>query len=386
VNSSPKPPAFAKAPAGKHASSPCRDAYWRAAPWHAAAVAVVLGLVAWWSPPPFPTDQLMMERVGQHVISPGCADLNCFRILVPAALEALPGPSLPRWRTYAVVANSGAALAAGLLSIHLGLSVRAALLTLWLCGLAAGSMGTVHHPYNADSLVLSTAPIVTLWLVSGRRLAATALATIGVLAKEFAAAPMFIVAGAAALRRDWRELRRGLALAFTVLAFWVALHVALMALFNYGYNQNPSSQPLAGGYLAFWLQNVTPATAVFTVFGAYGALNFLLPVGFWLAPGALRQLSLAAIPAAAAFVYVATPDRALGNFFFLVVPIAAIVLAALPLAASIVFVICFGLANLRLGAQLPEVPASRYALLASSAIAIAAIVATWKSQRALLPS
>jgi hypothetical protein len=359
------------------------DSYWRTAPWHAAAAVVVLGLVAWWSPAPFPTDQLMMERVGQGVILPGCSDLNCFRILVPATLEALPGPSLPRWRTYAVLANAGAALAAGRLAIGLGLSVPVSILTLWLCALAAGSMATVHHPYNADPLVLMFAPITTLWLISGRRLAAGALATVGVFAKEFAAAPLFIVAGAAALRRDWAEVRRGLALAIGVTGVWVILQVSLMALFSYGYNQNPSSQPLAGGYLAFWLRNVSPATAVFTIFGAFGALNFLLPMGFRLAPTSLRHLLLAAIPAAAAFVWVATPDRALGNFFFLIVPVAAIVLASLPLVASVAFVASFGFANLRIGAQIPDVPASRYALVVSTLIALAAIGATWRSQREL---
>lgn len=359
------------------------DAYWRSAPRHVAAAAVVLGLVAWWSPAPFPTDQLMMERVGQSVIQPGCSDLNCFRILVPAALEALPGPSLARWRTYAVLANAGAALAAGRLAVSLGLAAPVPILTLWLCALAAGSMATVHHPYNADPLVLMFAPIITLWLISGRRFAAGTLATIGVFAKEFAAAPLFIVAGAAALRRDWTEFRRSLVLAVGVTGVWVILQISLMAFLNYSYNQNPSSQPLAGGYLAFWLRNVSPATAVFTIFGAFGALNFLLPMGFWLAPTALRHLALAAIPAAAAFVYVATPDRALGNFFFLIVPIAAIVLAALPLAATIVFVASFGFANLRIGAQIPDVPASRYALAVSTLIAVAAMAATWRSQREL---
>ena len=35
--------------------------FWRTALPHAAAIAVLLGLTAWWSPSTFPTDQLMME-------------------------------------------------------------------------------------------------------------------------------------------------------------------------------------------------------------------------------------------------------------------------------------------------------------------------------------
>lgn len=353
--------------------------------WHGLGVALVLGAVGWLSPAPYPTDQVMMEQVGQGVIVPGCADLNCFRILVPAILEHLPGPSLVRWRTFAVVANAGAALAAGQLALTLGLSSGVAVLTVWLSGLTAGSMGTIHHPYNADPFVLMLAPIVTGALLTGRRRAAGVLATVGVFAKEFAAAPLFIDAGAAGLRRDWAQLRRGLLLAGGVTAVWACLQAGLMAGFHYSYNANPSAQPLSGGYLMYWWQHVTVAQAASAIYGAYGALYLALPMGLVLAPRALRGLAIAAVPAAAAFVYVATPERAIGNFFYLVVPLAALVLSSLPAAVTAVFVACFGLANLRIGAQIPGVPASRYALLATSAIAAAALWTAWRSRRPQSP-
>jgi hypothetical protein len=50
---------------------------------------------------------------------------------------------------------------------------------------------------------------------------------------------------------------------------------------------------------------------------------------------------------------------------------------------SVVFVASFGFANLSIGAQIPNVPASRYALAVSTVIAVAAIGATWRSQREL---
>jgi hypothetical protein len=354
-------------------------AYWRLARMHGIAAGAVLSLVAWLSPPPHPTDQLTMERVGQGVIVAGCADLNCFRILVPATLEALPGPSLPRWRAYAVVANAVAAVAAGRLAVAFGLSTHAAVLTLWLSAMAAGSMGTVHHPYNADPFVLMLAPVITLWLMSGRPRAAGALAAIGIFAKEFAAAPHVIVAGAAGLRRDWAAFGRGLAQAAGIIGLWVCLQLALTLVFGYSYNQNPSSRLWEGGYLVLWLRHMSVASALFAVFTAYGALYLAMPLGFRLAPPKLKHLVLAAIPAAAAFVYVATPERAIGNFYYLVVPLAAMVLASLPVAATAVFVACFAAANLRIGAQIPGVPASRFALMASSAIAVAAVVVAWRS-------
>ena len=357
---------------GSHVSGVPR--FWHTAPWHFAAMLAILGIVAWLSPPPFPTDQLMMEHVGQGVIIPGCSDLNCFRMLVPATVELFPGPSLPRWRAYAVLANAAAAVATGRLALALGLTPRAATLAIWLSALGAGSFSTINHPYNADPLVLFFAPVTTLFLLGGRAAAAGVLASVGIFAKEFAAAPLFIAAGAAALGREWSAFRRGLVLAVGVTGLWVCLQLVLMAAFQYSYNQNPSSRPLEGGYLIYWIRSMTPATAFFAIFGTYGALYLMMPSGLWLAPERLRHLAIAALPAALAFAYVATPERALWNFYFLVIPLAALVLAHLPAAPAWAFVACYGMANLRIGAQVPGIPSSRYALVISLVIAAAAVL------------
>ena len=345
---------------------------------HAAGILIVLGIVAWLAPPPEPTDQVMVEHVGQDVISPGCADLNCFRILVPAAVESFPGPSLPRWRTYAVVMNAAAAVATGWLALELGLTAGAITLSVWLAALGAGSFSTIYHPYNADSFVLFLAPAITVLLLRQQMLAAGIVSTIGIFAKEFAAVPLYVTASASALQRRWPEFARRAALAIAVTLVWVTLQLTLMRLFDYSYNANPSSRPLAGGYLRLWLSHSTPPTAVFALFGAFGAVYVLLPFGWRLAPPLLRQLAIGSIPAMLAFVLVATPERALWNFFFLVIPIGALALAALPAGWSAAFVVLFAIANLRIGAQVPQVPASRYVLVASMSIAA---VAAWRSLR-----
>ena len=361
------------------------DAYWRLALRHLPGILAVLGLVAWLAPPPSPTDQGMMERVGQGVIVPGCADLNCFRILVPATVEAFPGPSLPRWRVYAVLANTAAALAAGRLALALGLTMAASILTMWLSALGAGSFSTIYHPYNADPLVLFLAPVITLLLLQRRTMAAGVISTAGIFAKEFAAAPLYIAAAASALKRDWAGLRRHALLALAVTAIWIGLQIALMSAFGYSYNDNPSSRPLQGGYLVFWLRNVGPMAAAFGLFGAFGALNLLIPLGWKLASADLRALSIGAIPALLAFMVVATPERVLWNFFFLAVPLAAIVLAALPVGLSWLFVACYGLANFRIGGQLPNVPASRYAIVVTLLIGAVAIVRALRTPVASSP-
>ena len=336
----------------------------------------VLAVAALLAPMPQPTDQAMMERVGRGVIVPGCADLNCFRILVPATLEALPGSSMARWRGFAVVANAGAAIATAHLALTLGLSAAAATWAAWLAATGAGAFATVYHPYNADPFVLLLAPIITALLLRNRWLPASAVAAIGVFAKEFAAAPLYISAAAAAIERRWRVSGFHFLLAIAVTGVWIALQVALMRLFDYSYNDNPSSQPLAGGYLRLWLAHVSPATAVFGLFSAFGAVYLLLPFGWMQAPPRLKHLALGAIPAAAALIYVATPERALWNFFFLVLPIAALPLERIPVPLAAGFVTAFALANMRIGGQVATVPSSRYALGITLAIALFAI---WRS-------
>ena len=345
---------------------------------HVLAIVFVLGLVGWRAPAPVPTDQLMMERVGQGVIVPGCADLNCFRILVPATLEALPGPSLLRWRTFAVLANAAAAVATGRLALALGVAPGIVPLIVWLSALGAGSLSTIYHPYNADPLVWFLAPVTTLLLISGRTIAAGALATAGVFAKEFAAAPLYIAAAASAWMGDWSTFAKRLALAVTVTTIWVGLQLGLMSAFGYSYNANPSSRVLSGGYLWVWLQHVTFVTGAFALFGTFGSLNLLIPFGWKHAPPLLRALAIGALPALLAFVYVATPERALWNFYFLAIPIAAIALAWLPPVLQWGFVACYLIANLRIGAQIQEAPAARYALAGSLVIATAAIVSMWR--------
>jgi hypothetical protein len=127
---------------------------------------------------------------------------------------------------------------------------------------------------------------------------------------------------------------------------------------------------------------VGPGPAVFGLFGAFGALYLLLPFGWRDAPPQLKRLALGAIPAVIALAYVATPERALWNFFFVVVPIAAIALSRLPVGLAVLFVALFGMANLRIGGQLPQVPEARYALALSFVIAA---LAAWRSSNTPAP-
>jgi hypothetical protein len=352
---------------------------WRTMLVHGAAMVVVLAVVLRAVPDPQPTDEYNMQRIGQQMLIAGCDDLNCFRILVPAIVESFPGPVLERWRWYAVLGNASGAIVAGELALAFGLTRQAALLTMWLSAVGFGSMSMVYHPYTADSLMFLLCPLVTLMLVRGRLAWAGAIATIGIFGKEVAAAPLFIAAIAHGIERQWRPAAQTLAVALGVTAIWIALQLTLMSLFQYGYGPNPSVDLFAGGYFKYWLEHAGLRNAGVALFVEYGAIYFLAAYGLMLAPKRLRAFAIGAIPPALALSYVQIPDRALWNFYYLWVPLAAIVLTSLPMLAGWVFTLMFGLANVRVAGQVMSVPPIRVTITITLVIAVAAIVAKWRA-------
>jgi len=337
------------------------------------AVAMVLGVVAAVAPAPWlGTDRGTYESVGRDHVIEDCSELHCFRILVAWTLEALPGPSLVKWKTYAVLANAGAAVAVGWLCGLLGLSAQASLYATWLAALGFGSFYTLFDCYTSDPLMFLLGPLLTGELLRGRRGRSTALGAAGVLAKEFAAAPLWIHTLWAAMRRNWDAALRSLLAASTVTMVWMALQIWLVVSHNYSYGGSASADLAGGGFLARWYAMVGPRGAALAVFVEFGALYLLFPFGLLRASRELRLLAVAALPAALALVYVQQPDRALWNFHFLVIPIAVLALEKLPAWGVWLFIALFAMANLRVGAQLKAVPPALVPLALSMLVAAGA--------------
>jgi hypothetical protein len=202
-----------------------------------------------------------------------------------------------------------------------------------------------------------------------------------VLAKEFAAAPVYIFSAASMLQRRFPPAWRALAAANCALIVWLLLQFTLMLRFNYGYGDNPSTHLASGGYLAKWLSEQSARGAASAMFNEFGVLWLLAPIGLLFAPAQVRTFALASIPVALLFGYVQQPDRALWNFHFLVTPLAALVLDRLPVATAWGTIALFAIANLRVGAQLMFVPAARVALLGSVALAAAGMAWAWMKGR-----
>lgn len=341
---------------------------------------VALALIAWASPEPNRvTDRDVYEAIARQVIIPDCNELHCFRLLVPAILGFIPGPSILVWKAYAVTMNGLAALAVFALCRAWTLSVRAALMSATLSAFGFGALYTLHDAFTADPLMYALGPALTLGLATDRAVLAAVLSTIGVTAKEFAVAPLYVFAAAAWFGGSRSSAWRIVALANTGFILWLTIQLALVVGFNYGYDNNPSTHLLGGGYLRAWWQSLAPSAAMSAILGEFGALWILAPAGWFWATADLRRLSLAALPVAALFAYVQQPDRALWNFHFLATPLAALVLERVPPALAWTVVALFVAANLRIGAQVPWVPAARFALVGSLVLASVSVLRAWRA-------
>jgi len=350
-------------------------------------LAILLGLVAAASPSPsYETDRGRYEAIARDVIVFDCDDIHCFRVLVPWVLGRLPGPSVLKWKIYAVMANAGAAVALGQLCLVLGLSRRAATLATWIAAFGWGSLFTLFDCYTSDPLMYLIGPLVTSALLQDRLRRALLVAGAGVMAKEFAAAPLWMFTMIAALQRRWAAAVRLLLGAMTVTLLWFALHTWLIAMYHYTLGRSAAIPLAPGGFLARWAGMLGPRLVILSLVAEFGALWLLFPVGLMRASRTLRLIALAALPVAAVLINVQQPDRALWNFHFIVIPASVLVLEAAPDWVCWSFVVTFGAANLRLGAQLPYVPSGRILLAISLVPASIALVANARRGRTTLGS
>ena len=346
-----------------------------------AALFVALAIIAWASPAPDRvTDRDVYESTAARIIAPDCADLHCFRVLVPWVLGRLPGPSIVRWKAYAALSNAAAAVAVFTLCLTFGMSRRAASMASVVSAFGFGSLYTLHDPYTSDPLMFFAGPFITNELFQARFAFAALAGAIGVFAKEFAAAPFYILAAYHGVERRWGPALRSLAAGNLAVLVWLLLTLTLMLTFNDGWGGTDSSNVAAGAGIGPWLHRMSPRGMAAAMFNEFGALYVLAPVGFFLAPRHLRVLTIASVPVAFVLAYVQQPDRALWNLHFLAAPLAAKVLDGVPVALAGATLAAFAVGNLRVGAQLPIASLGRAALAVSVVLAAAS---AWTALRAV---
>lgn len=312
----------------------------------AAILALVLGAVAFVLSPDYVTDRDTYEQVGRQLIIPDCSNLHCTRVLVAWVIEQLPGDSILKWKTYAVFGNLLAAWGIFALSRRFGLDRSRSRAAAVMSALGPGAQLTALDPHTSDPLIYGVVPWLVLLLLDGRFAVAAAGAAIGVWAKEFAAAPLWIFAlYGAFLRRSDIALKSASGAAL-VTAMWIALQLWFILGYNYSYGGNSSARILEGGYLLTWIERIGPVRAIGAMVLHFVPLAWLVAAGFRRSPRELKLLALASAPAALVFAYVQQPDRAIWNFQFVLLPLAAVTFQGAPLWLRATWLTAFAISHL----------------------------------------
>jgi len=129
---------------------------------------------------------------------------------------------------------------------------------------------------------------------------------------------------------------------------------------------------VAGGWLSLWLKGNTPAAQLFLVFVVFGFGWWFAAFGYRAAPLEWRSLALGSALPFLALNWVQNPERALGNLFFVVAPLAAIGLARVPAGLAVPAALLNAVITARAATSSPWLPGATYTLLPAALTAGAA--------------
>ena len=339
-----------------------------------------LSLLVQVAAPPQPrlSDRAEYEYNGRYGLAPNCPNsIYCYRILVPMVLERMPGSPDERWRAVQWLAHTATGTIVSMAIAPAGSPWLAAILLQPSYGFAF----TAYDPYTADPVVFLIAALVFyLWMID-RPLAAAAITTVGVFAKETVA--LIATAPAIAVMLSDRQTRwRWVGGAVIACAALLSFHWYMDTYEGWGISRNPAANFSAGSWLALWWRNnpsiIRKALMVFSPFG--WAWVFAL-LGYRGAPPAIRQLALGTVLPIGVLVYVQTPERALANAFFVVVPLATVFLSRIPPAAGWAAAVTNGLVTARIGLSTEWLPSTSMLMIPASLCALWAITSSRRGLR-----
>ena len=341
-----------------------------------AALAAVIHLAA--PVQPRLSDRAEYEYNGVHRLAPNCPNtIYCYRILVPIALAQVPVDAELRWRVLAWLAHTatGAIVAS---AIPAGSPFIASV----LLQSSYAFTFTAYDPYSPDPIVFLVAALMLYYWSGDRTLAAAVTAIVFVFAKETAALVATAPAMAALIFRDrpgWRRWMPPAALA------WIALlgfHWYMDTFAGWGITKNPAASFSTGSWLALWWHN-NPSLwrKALIVFSPFGFAWLFAALGYRHAALPIRQLAIGAVLPLAALIYVQTPERALGNAFFVVIPLAAAFLARVPAAPAWAAAITNGLVTAKIGLSTMWLPPISILLIPATLSAAWAIASARRAHR-----
>ncbi len=279
--------------------------------------------------------------------------IYCYRVLVPMLLERIPADPELRWRGHQWVTHT----LTGSIVAALSASFASPFIASVVLQTSYAFTFTAYDPYTPDPLIFLIAALVLYCWNQDRALAVSLMAAVGVFAKETTALIMSAPALAILIARDRHNKLRWLLPAAIAWSVLLGFHWYMDTYAGWGIARNPASNFATGSWLAIWWKN-NPSLAhkALIVFSPFGFAWLFALLGYRHAPLAIRQLTLGAIPPLLALVYVQTPERALGNAFFIVVPLAAAFLARASAPAAWAAVITNGLLTARIGLSTEWLP------------------------------
>ncbi|MEP6783952.1 MAG: hypothetical protein ABI983_09795 [Acidobacteriota bacterium] len=296
--------------------------------------------------------------------------IMCYRILVPALLEFVPVDAEPRWRGYQWLAHT----ATGAVVAMAAAPIAAPLISSVLLQSSYGFAFTAYDPYSPDPFVFLIAALTLyLWLVD-RVLAMTLMAGAGVFAKETVALVASVPAIAVLLSdrmQKWRWFEPAV-VAWSLLLFF---HWWMDTYAGWSIRQSQSSNFLTGSCLVLSWRN-SFGTKMLLLFAPFGFGWVFAALGYRYATPPFRQLALGAVLPIAALAYVQTPERALGNAFFVIVPLAAAFLSRVSPAAAWAAAITNGLVTAKIGLSAPWLPSSSILMFPAALSAVWAIASS----------
>lgn len=332
--------------------------------------------------PPVPerSDRAKYEYAGTHPLAPSCPQtdvLYCYRVLVPALLEQIPADPDLRWRVYRWTATTAAGIVVSMTTASLTGSAQAAIIASVLTQGSYGFAFTAYDPYSADPATFLMIAILAWCWLHDRWLIAAALGIIGIFAKETIAVMSAATALAAIVpprRRTWPAWVVQAAIVFIVL---VVYRWVMQTYFDWAINPGSASflqnDLDKGGWLILWLHGNPPATQAFLIFASFAFAWLYAILGFREAPAEWRHLVLGAALPFLALNYVQNPERALGNLFFVVIPLASITLARVPVALAFAAALFSALLSARSGSSSDWLPSTKLVIIPGGLAALAVL-------------
>jgi hypothetical protein len=151
-------------------------------------------------------------------------------------------------------------------------------------------------------------------------------------------------------------------------------HVITRAWLQWDIAENPAAQWRHGFWLGLWWRtNPLLERKAYMLFATFGFAWIFAALGWRWAPRRWRVLAPSLIVPLLILVVIQTPERALGNAFFVVAPLAALYAMRAP-AIGAAAIVLNGLITAKAGTSSAWLPSARWLLLPAAVTAIVMIV------------